>query len=95
MSTPDTPSPDVMTPDPVLERRARIARAVSLGLRVGYSLFAIAMVVFFIGLFTRLTDAMVTVILVCLGVGSVVLAPVIVFNYGVKAAIRDEREAAT
>lgn len=95
MPTPDTTTDDVAGTDPVLQRRARIARAVSIGLRVGYALFAIAMVVFFIGLFSRLTDAMVTVILICLGVGSVVLAPAIVFNYGVKAAIRDDREAST
>ncbi len=83
---------ETTTDDPVLRRRARIARAVSIGLRVGYALFALAMVVFFVGLFSRLTDAMVTVILICLGVGSIVLAPAIVFNYAVKAAVRDEQE---
>ena len=36
--------------DPVLERRARIARLVALGKRVGYGLFAIAIIGFGIGL---------------------------------------------
>jgi len=83
------------TDDPVLVRRARIARAVSIGLRLGYALFAVAMIVYFVGLFSRLTDTLVTIILICLGVGSIVLAPAIVFNYAVKAAIRDEQEAAS
>lgn len=81
--------------DPVLVRRARIARAVSIGLRLGYGLFAVALVVFFLGLFTRLTDTHVGIILACLGIGSIVLAPAIVFNYAVRAAIRDEQESAT
>ena len=35
---------------------------------------------------------MVTVIIGSLVVGSLVLAPAIVFGYGIKAAIRDDRE---
>ena len=38
------------------------------------------------------TDAVVLVIEICLLVGSVVLAPAIVFGYAVKAAERDDRE---
>ncbi len=89
------PSEAPATPhqDPVLVRRARIARAVAIGLRLGYGLFALAMIVFFVGLFSTLTEAMVVAILVCLGVGSLVLAPAIVFNYAVKAADRHDQEA--
>ena len=36
--------------DPVLEQRARASRLADLGQRVGYGLFGLALVVFFIGL---------------------------------------------
>jgi hypothetical protein len=78
--------------DPVRERRARIAGWVSLGLRVGYGLFALAVVLFFVGLAVGYSDGLVTVIVVALVVGSIVLAPAIVFNYAVKAAEKDDRE---
>lgn len=80
--------------DPVLAKRARIAAWVKVGKRVGYGLFAFAVVAFFVGLFgtgfsTGLVDAVVTAMLA----GSVVLAPAIVFGYGVRAADRADREA--
>lgn len=78
--------------DPVLARRARIARAVGVGQRLGYGLFAVAMVAFFVGLATRYTEALTTLIVACLLIGSVVLAPAIVFGYAVKAADREDRE---
>ena len=78
--------------DPVLAKRARIAALVQSGKRVGYSLFLLSVVLFFVGLFTELRDWMVTVIIGALVVGSLVLAPAIVFGYGIKAAIRDDRE---
>lgn len=79
-----------MTADPVLEQRRRIARLVATGQRIGYSLFGLAMVLFVAGLvvgFGALTAPIVGAIVV----GSVVLAPAIVFGYGVKAAERDDR----
>ena len=79
--------------DPVLVQRARIASWVSRGLRLGSALFAAAMAGFFGGLVFEFTDLLVTVIVVCLFVGSAVLAPAIVFNYGVKAAERADRQA--
>jgi ABC-type transport system involved in cytochrome bd biosynthesis fused ATPase/permease subunit len=78
--------------DPVLARRARIARLTELGQRVGYSLFGIAIVVFVVGFVVGYSDALVAVIVTSLLVGSLVLAPSIVFAYGVKAAEREERE---
>lgn len=79
-------------PDPVLVRRARIARLCELGQRVGYGLFGIAIVVFVIGFVTGYSDLLVAVIVACLAFGSLVLAPAIVFGYGVKAAEREDRE---
>lgn len=79
-------------PDPVLARRARIARLTELGQRVGYGLFGVAIVVFVIGFVVGYSDFLVAVIVTSLGVGSVVLAPAIVFGYAVKAAEREDRE---
>jgi hypothetical protein len=82
----------VTTPtDPVLVRRARIARLVSIGQRVGYGLFGLAMVLFFVGLFGTYTSTLTNAIVACLLVGSFVLAPAIVFGYAVKAAEREDQ----
>ncbi|CAN5574071.1 hypothetical protein BH20ACT2_BH20ACT2_10820 [soil metagenome] len=78
--------------DPVLARRARIARAVGLGQRLGYGLFAVSVVAFGVGLATRYTEGLTSLIVGCLLVGSAVLAPAIVFGYAVKAADREDRE---
>lgn len=67
---------------------------VSVGQRVGYLLFAAAIVLFFVGFIARFTNALTSVILACLVIGSIVLAPAIVLGYGVKAAEREEREEA-
>jgi len=78
--------------DPVRQRRAQVSRLVSIGQRLGYSLFAIAVVAFGIGFALGFTDPVVVIIEICLLVGSIVLAPAIVFSYAVKAADRDDRE---
>lgn len=78
--------------DDVLARRAQIKRLVDLGQRIGYGLFGVAVVGFFVGFIVDFTDPLVTVIVVSLVVGSVILAPAIVFGYGVKAAEREDAE---
>jgi hypothetical protein len=85
-------SPDQTPLDPVLARRAQVARLASLGQRVGYALFAVAVVAFFVGFFAGFTTTVVTLIVACLAVGSVALAPAIVASYAVKAADREDRE---
>lgn len=85
---------DAVTPpptDPVLVRRARIAKAVAIGQRLGYALFGIATVAFFFGLATDYSPGLVRVIVGCLLGGSAVLAPAIVFGYAVKAAEREDQ----
>jgi hypothetical protein len=77
--------------DPVLARRRRIERYVNLAQRAGYSLWLVAIVVFFAGALTSFRPVMVTVVIGCLGVGSALLAPSIVIGYGVKAADRADR----
>ena len=78
-------------PDPVVERRGRIAQWVGTGKRVGYGLFLLAMVLFVIGYAAGYTTWLTTLITVALTVGSLILAPAIVFGYGVRAAEREER----
>ncbi len=78
--------------DAILAKRARITELVQVGKRVGYGLFLLAIVLFFVGFFTEFADWMVTVVIGSIVVGSIVLAPAIVFGYGVKAAIRDDRQ---
>jgi hypothetical protein len=78
--------------DPVLAKRARVLRLTQLGQRIGYGLFGVAVVLFFIGLTTSYNDPLVTGIVATMVVGSLVLAPAIVFSYGVKAADRADRE---
>jgi hypothetical protein len=76
--------------DPVRERRARIARLVRLGLSVGYGLFALAVLLFLVGLVAGYTDGITSAIVAALVVGSIVLAPSIVLNYAVRAAEKDD-----
>lgn len=85
------PDPTVDPADPVLVRRQRIAGLVQAGKRVGYGLFGVAIVLFFVGLAAGYSSGLTTVIVASLLVGSVVLAPAIVFGYGIKAAEREER----
>ena len=85
------PGPERRPPDPVLVRRARIARLVEVGQRVGYGLFGLALVLFFVGFFTGFSGASTSVIVASLIVGSLVLAPAIVFGYAVKAAERADQ----
>ena len=79
------------TTDPVLVRRAHIARAVVIGQRLGYTLFGVATVAFFYGLAAGYTPGVVRVVIGGLLVGSAVLAPAIVFGYAVKAAEREDQ----
>ena len=78
--------------DPILARRAQIARWVDLGQKVGYGLFGLAMVAFVVGFVVGFEGWAVTLIVGCLVVGSIVLAPAIVFGYAVRAAERADRE---
>jgi hypothetical protein len=79
-------------PDPVLERRRTIARVVRIGQRTGYGAFGLAIVAFLIGLVAGF-DAVAGPIVGLLVIGSIVLAPSIIFGYAVRAAEREDREA--
>jgi hypothetical protein len=78
--------------DPVRAKRARIDKASKLGQRVGYLLYLVAVVAFFIGFATGYSTALIVVIVAGLGIGSAFLLPSIIFGYAVKAAEREDRE---
>ena len=71
-------------------RRQRIARLTVVGQRLGYLLYLAAAALFFTGFATSFRSGLVTAIVICLVVGSLVLAPAIVFSYAVRAADRDD-----
>jgi 4-amino-4-deoxy-L-arabinose transferase-like glycosyltransferase len=89
-----TDEPPVDPPiDPVLARRQLIGRWVSIAQRIGYALFAVAIVVFFVGLARRdFSGATALVLELSLLFGSLLLAPAIVIGYAVRAADRADRE---
>jgi len=76
--------------DDLAARRYRIARLTATGQRLGYLLYLAAAALFFTGFATSFRGPLVTAIIVCLIVGSIVLAPAIVFSYAVRAADREE-----
>lgn len=80
--------------DDVLARRARLKRITSLGQRTGYGLYAASLICGAIGIRWGYTPLLSTLIAVALVVGSILLAPTIVMSHGIKAAEREERQAA-
>jgi len=80
----------VSTEDPVAAQRARIARLVSLGKRIGYGALGVASVAFVIALVDDFPGWAVTVTIVALVAAIIVLPVPIVLGYGVRAAERDE-----
>lgn len=79
-----------MSDDPIRARRARIARANRTAQRVGYLLFVVAIVVFWIGAAGRFTPTIVAVVVASLAAGSALLIPTIIIGYGVRAAERED-----
>ena len=79
------------TSDPVLARRARIARWVKVAQRVGYGTLMLAIVAFVVGLASDFPTWLVGVTVGCLIAAIVILPVPIILGYGVRAAERDER----
>ena len=78
--------------DPVLARRARIARGVGLAKRVGYALLLAAVVLFVAAAATSFPSGLVTASIVALVAACIVLPAPIVLGYGLRAAEREDRE---
>jgi hypothetical protein len=83
----------VSDPDPVLARRARIARVVRYGQRAGYAALLVAVVSFVVAAATDFPAVAVDISVAALVAGIVILPVPIVLGYGVRAAEREEREA--
>ncbi|MBT8207338.1 MAG: hypothetical protein HKN94_08660 [Acidimicrobiales bacterium] len=79
--------------DPILEKRERIRRQSGLAQRVGYALFGAATILFFIGIFTNFSDALVQAIIGLLITGSVILAIAIQVGYAIRGAERHEEDS--
>ena len=78
--------------DPVLVKRALISNWAKRASRLGYSLFGVSIIAVVWGLTIEFTPNASRVASAGLIVGSIVLAPAILVQYSVKAAVRDERE---
>jgi hypothetical protein len=87
MNAPENPQ---TTPDPVRIRRAKIALWTKRANRTGYLLFAAAIALFIVAFTVDFNDTMVTLITICMVLGSILLAPAIVLGYAVKAAEKDD-----
>ena len=81
-----------MNDDPVLARRARIARIAALGKRIGYTALAVAIISFFAGVATSFARWTVVVTTIGLVAACVILPIPIVLGYGVRAAAREDRQ---
>jgi hypothetical protein len=88
VSTPPGPPPT----DPVLVRREQVRRVAAAGQRLGFTIFALDVVAFFVALVVGFEGWLATVVTVGLIAGSVVLLPSILLAYTVRAADRDDRE---
>jgi len=78
--------------DPILVQRAKAQRIATIGQRIGYLLYGVAIVVFMIGLATDFNSTVSAIVTFGVIAGSVVLAPAILAGYAVKAAVRDDLE---
>lgn len=80
--------------DPVVLRRQQAGRMAGQAKRYGYLFWLAAVVLFFVALALGLPPALMTTIVVCMAIGSILLLPAVVVGYGVKAADREDRERA-
>jgi ABC-type transport system involved in cytochrome bd biosynthesis fused ATPase/permease subunit len=77
--------------DPILARRALIARLAELGQRVGYLFIAVAVVAFLVGFATGFPAATIGLTIAGLAGATVLLVPAIIAGYAVRAAEREDR----
>ncbi len=78
--------------DPVLVKRALISNWAKRASQLGYLLFGASTLAVIWGLVINFTQIVSQIASVTLIAGCVVLAPAILVQYSVKAAVRDERE---
>ena len=79
--------------DPILAKRALISSWAKHATNLGYSLFGVSMVAVVWGVVVDFTPNASRVATISLISGCIVLAPAILVQYSVKAAVREERES--
>ena len=77
--------------DPIVQRRASIARLVKWAKAIGYGLFLVAILAFIGTKMDRPTTLLTGIVTWSMVIGSILLAPAIVFGYAVNAAEREDR----
>jgi hypothetical protein len=78
--------------DPIRRRRRTVERWTLLANRIGYLVLALAMALFVIAFAVGFSATMATLVIACLVMSFVLLAPSIVLGYAVKAADREDAE---
>ena len=78
--------------DPILAKRALISSWAKRVTNLGYLLFGVSMVAVIWGVVVNFTPNTSRIASIALISGCIVLAPAILVQYSVKAAVRDERE---
>ncbi len=81
-------------PDPVLVRRAQLARLAMMAKRIGYLALAATIVAFGRGMTSGLPGWSVTVVTVGFVVATVFLVPGIILGFGVQKATREDPDPA-
>ncbi len=79
--------------DPILAKRALISSWAKRATNLGYSLFGVSMVAVVWGVVVDFTPNASRVATISLISGCIVLAPAILVQYSVKAAVREERKS--
>ncbi len=77
--------------DPVLRSRERVRTAANLGKRLGYSCFGGALILFVLNYYLGGSPLSISLTVICLIVGSLILAPSIIFGYAANAADREDK----
>ena len=77
--------------DPVLRSRERIRTAANLGKRLGYSSFGGSLVLFVLNYYLGGPSLSISITVALLIVGSLLLAPAIIFGYAANAADREDQ----
>lgn len=80
--------------DPVVARRRKVGRIASMGKRLGYGGYLVAIVVFFIGVLVEWNTTVTTTVVVAMAIGSAFLLPAILLGYAVRSADKEDRARA-
>jgi hypothetical protein len=78
--------------DPILVKRERVRFIVNTALRAGSACYGVTIVAFAVAVATDFSGPLTAIMTATLILGSVLLAPAMVFHYALKAADRADRE---